>query len=584
MPQVTSEFAELVEELHQLTDRDTLRAGQEAETLITRARAAGDEAAEAWGILHRGRVRYAFGQLSDALDDLLRAEATFDRLGDRVGLSWAKRQLATLHMTLGDRELAVAEIEASLDLVDETEDRRGHAHALNHLAVVLAESGSLDQAFALYDQAEALYAEIGDEVWLGHVRLNRATDRFAVYRRTADEAERNRLLERIHADIDSARALAEGLGPQGGVLIAYVEATTAEALEVAGNLTGAVERLSLARTLARRSGQLRLAAELSIDLGRVAAELGRFAEARAEFDRALLDVVEPRELVRLHDARAAFYRTTGELEQALEAVTSARRLEQELSREEVEARIRLAGTRSELEAEHLKAELAGLRVTELEREAEERSRIVAAISHELRTPLTGVVGFANLLLEGDITPEESRELIMAVGAQARSMAGIVEDLLTVVRVERGTITLERKPVRLGEVLAELLRWSFDDNGTVRSVGLEGNGTALADAARVVQIVRNLLSNAFRYGGPGVRVVIAETGDRVAVEVRDGGPAIPEADRESIFEDYARSAGAVSGSTGLGLSIARELARRMAGDLAYHHDGIESVFTLTLPRA
>ena len=110
--------------------------------------------------------------------------------------------------------------------------------------------------------------------------------------------------------------------------------------------------------------------------------------------------------------------------------------------------------------------------------------------------------------------------------------------------------------------------------------------ATGDPGRVRQIIRNLVSNALRYGGAEVRIEVSSDVDAAKVFVYDSGPSIPFEDRELIFEQYQRASNVVgpAESLGLGLSISRKLARYMSGDLTYRHENEESVFELSLPRA
>jgi signal transduction histidine kinase len=125
-----------------------------------------------------------------------------------------------------------------------------------------------------------------------------------------------------------------------------------------------------------------------------------------------------------------------------------------------------------------------------------------------------------------------------------------------------------------------------DRDHVAGIELIGSSvSAIGDADRVRQIVRNLVSNALRYGGDTIRVEVVG-GDTISrVRVCDSGPAIPEGERELIFQRYQRASNApgISDSLGLGLVIARQLARLMDGDLTYEHQDGESIFELTLPR-
>ena len=102
--------------------------------------------------------------------------------------------------------------------------------------------------------------------------------------------------------------------------------------------------------------------------------------------------------------------------------------------------------------------------------------------------------------------------------------------------------------------------------------------------RVRQIFRNLLANADRYGGPHITVRVDRFGDVYALSVIDDGAGIPEADRERVFDPYSRAHREVgrTESVGLGLTVSRQLARLMSGDLSYDYRSGHSIFTVTLP--
>jgi signal transduction histidine kinase len=109
---------------------------------------------------------------------------------------------------------------------------------------------------------------------------------------------------------------------------------------------------------------------------------------------------------------------------------------------------------------------------------------------------------------------------------------------------------------------------------------------VGDPDRVRQVIRNLVSNALRYGGDAIRVEVLSGGTNAKVLVCDTGIAIPEQDRERIFEPYQRAHNApgLAGSIGLGLAISRQLAQLMGGDLTYRHQNGESIFEFALPLA
>ncbi len=212
---------------------------------------------------------------------------------------------------------------------------------------------------------------------------------------------------------------------------------------------------------------------------------------------------------------------------------------------------------------------------------ESKDQFVATISHELRTPLTAVVGIAEELRDanGSIDETERHELLGLVAEQSLEVSRIVDDLLVVARADAGNLIVAARPVDLAEEVTRVVR-TVDPGIPVET---SGSPFVNGDPQRVRQIVRNLLTNAQRYGGPHIRVVIGDEGARGTVEVRDDGEPLSHSSRAEIFEPYARAKQrtGVTASVGLGLTVSRRLARHMGGDLVYAHAGHETVFSLTL---
>jgi len=220
----------------------------------------------------------------------------------------------------------------------------------------------------------------------------------------------------------------------------------------------------------------------------------------------------------------------------------------------------------------------------LEQSLQSKDELIATVSHELRTPLTTVVGLSVELSDhfDDLTTEEVRELLRLVADQSLETATIVEDLLIAAQAESGSLRVALAPVDLHTETRTTLRGlEVEQEVDCYTVGIVS--AVLADSARVRQIIRNLLVNARRYGVAPIRIVVRDTDDEVWLEVRDQGPPIPETEIEQMFERYfrARQTPGMVASAGLGLTLSRDLARAMGGDLTYSHDG-ESVFTLKLP--
>ena len=215
----------------------------------------------------------------------------------------------------------------------------------------------------------------------------------------------------------------------------------------------------------------------------------------------------------------------------------------------------------------------------LEQQLRERDQFVASVSHELRTPLTSIMGLTDELVSrpDEFDAAEQAELLGIVASETRDVVDIVEDLLVTARAEAGQLTVHLEPCDLA---AEMYR-------VAELMGGEATASsavwAHADAGRLRQVLRNLLSNAHRHGGPSVRMSVRSAPSAAVFEIRDDGEPLPESERERIFMAYERSGGqGPVGSVGLGLYVARLLVRLMGGDLTYDHDGVDAIFKLELP--
>ena len=221
----------------------------------------------------------------------------------------------------------------------------------------------------------------------------------------------------------------------------------------------------------------------------------------------------------------------------------------------------------------------------LERLVADKDRFIASVSHELRTPLAAVFGLSEELAANweRFDDAELHELVGLVAAQSAELSSIVEDLLVAANLETGRVAIGSGVVALNEATADALADCRRSAPDMRPIEISGPVvTADADIVRVRQIVRNLITNAVRYGGDNISVKIGR-GSRAFVEVVDDGEGVPLEQRESIFIPYYQASGGekVLGSLGLGLSISRELARRMGGDLTYSYEDNTSIFRLDL---
>lgn len=271
-----------------------------------------------------------------------------------------------------------------------------------------------------------------------------------------------------------------------------------------------------------------------------------------------------------------------EFRRATDAERLAERLPPTLARH---AAVALALVTEQLATER---ELAALRARDAERAA-----FISTVAHELRTPLTGLRGYLELILGGEVTdPVVEREFLERGRSIVGSMGDLVGDLLELSRLESGTLGFEREPFSIAEagnqVAAALLPIAIERGVHLASALPPRLQVALGDRRRVEQVLTNLAANALKFTPAEGHVEIAGRieGQVAILTIRDDGAGIPPDDRVRIFERFHRMAGheRITG-TGLGLPIARDLARRMDGDLDVASvPGAGSAFVLVLPGA
>ena len=252
-------------------------------------------------------------------------------------------------------------------------------------------------------------------------------------------------------------------------------------------------------------------------------------------------------------------------------------------------RLRDLNTQLGIQVDELSSSRKALRASEvgLEELVRSKDELIASISHEFRTPLTAVVGFSQLLQDEDsnLSPAERAEMIRSIVDESVDLTNIVEDLLTAAKAEARTLTVVHVAVDLRVQTEQVLETL--DQPTREQIEVTGSSVrAIGDPGRVRQILRNLISNALRYGGDRIRVSIVGAESTARVLVSDDGPGIPRKERERIFESYQRAheKPGVTASMGLGLTISRQLARLMDGDLTYRQKTGVNIFELLLPKA
>jgi len=218
---------------------------------------------------------------------------------------------------------------------------------------------------------------------------------------------------------------------------------------------------------------------------------------------------------------------------------------------------------------------------------ESKDRLLASVSHEIRTPLTAIVGLSEEIVSSraEMTDADLDELSGIIAAQSRDLADLVEDLLVGARADSGNLSIRPAWIDLRGEVDKAVAGVRESNPSAKLIAVMGEDVkAWADPLRCRQVVRNLLTNAIKYGGDRVAVVVQSDDERARVVVVDDGFGVRPDESEMIFERYYRSDESPTqpGSVGIGLSVSRQLAELMGGTLTYVSTSGDSRFEFSIP--
>ena len=232
--------------------------------------------------------------------------------------------------------------------------------------------------------------------------------------------------------------------------------------------------------------------------------------------------------------------------------------------------------------------------TELQRANRHKAEFLANMSHELRTPLNSILGFSQLLLEGDggDLTRDQRQDVDIITQNGRHLLTLINDLLDISKLEAGKAQLYRGEVEVEALIDECVE-SVRSLAKTKKLELDASvaedvGRVFADGPKLKQVLLNLLGNAIKFTEAGsVRVVAERRGSDLLVSVRDTGIGVPAEDMERIFESFQQGESGMSGKyqgTGLGLAISRRLVEMHGGRIwVKSAPGQGSTFTFTIPQ-
>ncbi len=486
----------------------------------------GDEEGQAATNANIGIIFYRLGKYEEARNYGLRAIEQFRRCKNLQGYANALNNLGLVYDRLGEEDKAVQFYNECREIYSGMSDKQGEANALNNLGLLLVKKGKHRDALAYYEKSLELTHKVGDKLFEAETLLN--------------------------------------------IGICYKESQQEESTQKA--------------------------LDYLLKVHEVAIEL-RSKKYLAEACKALSEIFEAK----------------GDLAQALTYFKMFQQAHAQMLEESSEERLQVVVTRNELQKAMQAAEIYRLKNIELakanERLAEAnaslkeanqlKSEFLAIAAHDLKNPLTAILDLVqNILVASDRSQQE--RMLYLISEFVERMLGIIEKVVEMSRIESGKITLNCKEVDVGQ-LAMLMVASYEHRAAKKSIQIieeiEDGAVAFVDEDRLREVFDNLLSNAIKYSYPKKRVWLSvkrlERGTKiqaspvVQIRVSDEGQGFSEEEKLRLFQRFQRlSAKPTAGesSTGLGLSIARQLVELHGGAIWAHSDGKNkgATFTVELP--
>ncbi|MBL8297269.1 MAG: response regulator [Rhodanobacteraceae bacterium] len=576
-----------------LSDDEAARIADELETL---GRNGGRASAVALADIVRARVQLEGEQIETGLALATSATAALNALGDPVWSAVADLELCDLLLSTARAKDAQPHCESAYAKFTASSDEYAKARSENLLQWVYEELGDPERALPLARSALARFTHLGsqggvammdDNIASLYLRLGQPAAALVASRRAlAYELAQGKVTHSISSRRNIAAALAALKQPQEALKVIDIALADARRLEL-GRLTG--QLLATQAEVAEQAGRLDLALNATRQLVDLNGKLSSSNVARAVAE------LEARYGAQAREAEISALRQSSELQSAL-----LRAAEANQSSERARASYYVLVLIASLSVGALLAAMVVLRLrwlrrlnTALSQVNHTRADMLAMAAHEVRNPMAAISGLIDLALQR-VDDRRTRSLLETARSTAAALVRTVEDYLDHAQLERNRMDLRDEPFDLPALLSRV-------TGLFRAE-LAGRPIELAhrfapglplhvrgDAARLQQVLVNLLGNAVKFTTAGSIVLAADPIDqgRIRFRVTDSGPGMADAELQRLLRPFERGGGRTRRGVGLGLSIANQLVSVMGGTLDIQTRlgfGSEFSFSIALPPA
>ena len=528
---------------------------------------------------HIGVISSLRGDYPSALDAYYQALEIQKEVGDKSGLAYTYQNIGVIHDQQNDFEKTLEYYERSLELRQELGETRGIAQIIYNMGIVYHEMGEYSKAYYYYSEALEMKEQLGDQrgVADGYLNIGRLYDDQEAHREAISYQDKAlKIAQQTNSSWIKVNALI-GLGGSYTSLKSY---------EVAKRY------LDEAMLISKKSNLIEGIRESARFLTIVEREMGNYKKAYEahELYHQILDSLSNEEVAMQIAFMEAEYRFEQERDSIqFENERERLRLDQQLANQR-NAKVATIVTaivllillvilygyyRFKSQAINRLSQL-NRRIQEsndsLQRLNEEKNNLIGIVAHDLKNPLSAIMG-AISMIEKEGLGENDRKLMHLISDTSSRMSTMISGILNVQAIEK---RLEEKlklvQYDLSESVAKVVK-VFVPVAAQKKIKLNTelgkHITILADDRFVVQVVENLISNAIKFSpfNKEVSVVLKKKRGKVRLEVRDEGPGLSSSDKKKLFQRFQRLSAKPTGnesSTGLGLSIVKEVVEKMDG--------------------
>ncbi len=530
------------------------------------------------------------GDYPPAMEHYHKSLALSRGAGNKRGEAAALLNIGNVYFQLGDYARALESYQESLLCNKAVGNRQNEAIQLGNIGSVYSKTGENAKALEYFNSSLNIKEEINDRVGQATAHLNIAGELLS--------------LDKIDAAMEHAELclqIATELGSKASRIYALqvIASIFAQQSKHDRALHSFREALAEAEAAGLTEGELRC----NLSIGRQLLQLQCYDDAIATLQKTLSlaeNIKARHEILNIHAALAEAYELHGDTSSALSHFRRYHEIEREVLSEETTKKTIALQTWHASEQSLKEAEIYRLQYVELAKANDllqtlnyEKNEFMGIAAHDLKNQLSSIILSSGMMKRhgSEMSAAEWRQQISRIEMTAERMRDIILKLLDINKLETGKVDITQQRFDIIGV-CDVVIFNFMERAKAKQIGLlpEWRGEviyAFADSEKVSVIIENLVSNAIKFShrDTEIHLRVRQQGQRVRVEVQDEGPGIGAADQERLFGKFQRLSAKPTGgehSTGLGLSIARQLAETMNGRLWCESvEGQGSTFILEL---